>query len=139
MTEQEITSLFSIKPLSSPPPDGILNKLDKKTFRYPHSIYDKVYFYKIYIIRYMRRHIPLLFLVPIVNSVSAHQGFKALIRYSLTNEFLPGATAIIKGIINGAWKNYTLFGNVENYTNVRQTKIESLCSAPYETPQFTEV
>ncbi len=36
-------------------------------------------------------------------------------------------------------KNYTLFGNVENYTNVRQTDFGSLNSAPYNTPQFTEV
>ena len=35
--------------------------------------------------------------------------------------------------------NFTLFGNVENYTNVRQTNYESLISAPYNTPQFTEV
>jgi iron complex outermembrane receptor protein len=36
-------------------------------------------------------------------------------------------------------KNYTLFGNVENYTNIRQTKYESLLSTPNNTPQFTEV
>jgi hypothetical protein len=34
---------------------------------------------------------------------------------------------------------YTLFGNVENYTNVRQTNYESLVSLPFQTPQFTEV
>jgi iron complex outermembrane receptor protein len=34
---------------------------------------------------------------------------------------------------------YTLFGNIENYTNIRQTKYESLVSQPYQTPQFTEV
>lgn len=37
------------------------------------------------------------------------------------------------------WKNFTFFGNVENYTNVRQTNFESLRSGPYGTPQFTEV
>lgn len=37
------------------------------------------------------------------------------------------------------WKNFTFFGNVENYTNVRQTNFGSLRSAPYNTPQFTEV
>ncbi len=42
-------------------------------------------------------------------------------------------------VVEYTWKNFTLFGNVENYTNVRQTKFESLRSAPYETPQFTEV
>lgn len=35
--------------------------------------------------------------------------------------------------------NYTLFGNVENFTNVRQTNYGSLRSMPYDTPQFTEV
>ena len=37
------------------------------------------------------------------------------------------------------WTNYTFFGNVENYTNVRQTQYNSLVSQPYNTPQFTEV
>ncbi len=37
------------------------------------------------------------------------------------------------------YKNYTFFGNVENYTNLRQTDYGSLKSAPYNTPQFTEV
>ncbi len=37
------------------------------------------------------------------------------------------------------YKKYTFFGNVENYTNVRQTNFGSLKSAPYNTPQFTEV
>lgn len=36
-------------------------------------------------------------------------------------------------------KAFTLFGNLENYTDVRQTNYESLKSGPYETPQFTEV
>jgi outer membrane receptor for ferrienterochelin and colicins len=35
--------------------------------------------------------------------------------------------------------NYTLFGNIENYTNIRQTKYGSLASGPDGTPQFTEV
>jgi outer membrane receptor for ferrienterochelin and colicins len=34
---------------------------------------------------------------------------------------------------------FTFFGNVENYTNVRQTNYESLISGPNNTPQFTEV
>jgi iron complex outermembrane receptor protein len=37
------------------------------------------------------------------------------------------------------WKQFTFFGNVENYTNVRQTNFENLASLPYNTPQFTEV
>lgn len=36
-------------------------------------------------------------------------------------------------------KQFTFFGNVENFTNVRQTNFTSLRSAPYDTPQFTEV
>ncbi len=42
-------------------------------------------------------------------------------------------------VVEYTYKNFTFFGNVENYTNVRQTKYESLLSAPYSTPQFTEV
>jgi iron complex outermembrane receptor protein len=37
------------------------------------------------------------------------------------------------------WKNFTFFGNVENFTNVRQTNYTTLRSMPYDTPQFTEV
>ncbi len=36
-------------------------------------------------------------------------------------------------------KQFTLFGNVENYTNVRQTNYGSLVSGPFNTPQFTDV
>jgi outer membrane receptor for ferrienterochelin and colicins len=42
-------------------------------------------------------------------------------------------------VVEYTYKNYTFFGNVENYTNVRQTDYGSLKSAPYNTPQFTEV
>jgi outer membrane receptor for ferrienterochelin and colicins len=42
-------------------------------------------------------------------------------------------------VMEYTWKNYTFFGNVENYTNVRQTNFGSLRSVPYDTPQFTEV
>jgi len=42
-------------------------------------------------------------------------------------------------VIEYTWKNFTFFGNVENYTNVRQTNYSSLLSKPYDTPQFTEV
>jgi outer membrane receptor for ferrienterochelin and colicins len=37
------------------------------------------------------------------------------------------------------WKQYTFFGNVENYTDVRQTNYGSMNSGPNDTPQFTEV
>jgi outer membrane receptor for ferrienterochelin and colicins len=42
-------------------------------------------------------------------------------------------------VIEYTWKQFTLFGNVENYTNVRQTNFENMTSLPYNTPQFTEV
>lgn len=42
-------------------------------------------------------------------------------------------------VVEYTWKNFTFFGNVENYTNVRQTRYESLVSTPYGTPQFTDV
>jgi outer membrane receptor for ferrienterochelin and colicins len=37
------------------------------------------------------------------------------------------------------WRQVTFFGNVENFTDVRQTKFGSLVSGPNNTPQFTEV
>ncbi len=42
-------------------------------------------------------------------------------------------------VVEYTYKNYTFFGNIENYTNLRQTDYGSLKSAPYNTPQFTEV
>jgi outer membrane cobalamin receptor len=42
-------------------------------------------------------------------------------------------------VVEHTWKKLTFFGNVENFTNVRQTKYGSLRSLPYDTPQFTEV
>ena len=36
-------------------------------------------------------------------------------------------------------KNFVFYCNIENFTNIRQTRYESLVSAPYNTPQFTEV
>jgi iron complex outermembrane receptor protein len=36
-------------------------------------------------------------------------------------------------------KNFVIFGNVENFTDVKQTNFESLRSLPFLTPQFTEV
>jgi len=43
------------------------------------------------------------------------------------------------GVIEYTWKWLTVFGNVENFTNFRQTNYESLKSSPYSTPQFTQV
>lgn len=42
-------------------------------------------------------------------------------------------------LVERTWNKFTLFGNIENYTNIRQTKFESLISAPNNTPQFTTV
>lgn len=44
------------------------------------------------------------------------------------------------GLVVEYTKNqFTLFGNIENFTNVRQTNYESLIGLPNNTPQFTEV
>jgi outer membrane receptor for ferrienterochelin and colicin len=42
-------------------------------------------------------------------------------------------------VVEYTQNNYTFFGNIENYTNIRQTKYGSLVSGPNATPQFTEV
>ena len=42
-------------------------------------------------------------------------------------------------VVEYTLKQFTLFANIENFTNIRQTKYRSLRSAPYDTPQFTEV
>jgi iron complex outermembrane receptor protein len=42
-------------------------------------------------------------------------------------------------VIEYTRKQFTFFGNVENFTNLRQTNYESLKSYPYDTPQFTPV
>lgn len=42
-------------------------------------------------------------------------------------------------VVERTIQNFVLFGNIENFTNVRQTNYESLVSGPFNTPQFTEV
>lgn len=42
-------------------------------------------------------------------------------------------------VVEYTWKQFTFFGNIENFTNFRQTKFGSLKSSPNDTPQFTEV
>jgi outer membrane receptor for ferrienterochelin and colicins len=42
-------------------------------------------------------------------------------------------------VVERHYKNFTFFGNVENIFNYRQTKISSLITDPYNTPQFTQV
>jgi len=42
-------------------------------------------------------------------------------------------------VVERTWKQFTLFCNTENITNIKQADFESLISAPYNTPQFTEV
>jgi iron complex outermembrane receptor protein len=42
-------------------------------------------------------------------------------------------------VVEHTWRNFTFFANVENYTDVRQTRYESLLSGPYGTPQLTDV
>lgn len=42
-------------------------------------------------------------------------------------------------VVEYTWENLTLFLNIENYTDVRQTNFGSISSNPNNTPQFTEV
>ncbi|GAA4462709.1 hypothetical protein GCM10023189_39720 [Nibrella saemangeumensis] len=42
-------------------------------------------------------------------------------------------------VVERTIRNFVLFVNFENFGDVRQTRYESLRSAPYNTPQFTEV
>lgn len=42
-------------------------------------------------------------------------------------------------VVEYTHKQFTFFGNVENFTNVRQTQYESMQSYPFNTPQFTQV
>lgn len=58
---------------------------------------------------------------------------------TLTNGSKSKAFWTFGAVVEYTCKNYTFFGNVENYTNLRQTNFGSLNSAPYGTPQFTEV
>ena len=36
-------------------------------------------------------------------------------------------------------KQYSIYINLENWTDTRQTRFESLIQAPYDNPRFTEV
>lgn len=42
-------------------------------------------------------------------------------------------------VVEYTYESLTIFGNVENYTDMRQTRYESLVSLPNNTPQLTEV
>jgi iron complex outermembrane receptor protein len=42
-------------------------------------------------------------------------------------------------LVERTWRNFTVYGNVENFTNVRQTNYSTIRSMPYDTPQFTEI
>lgn len=42
-------------------------------------------------------------------------------------------------VVERYYKNFTFFGNIENVFDYRQTRQESLLSAPFNTPQLTEV
>jgi iron complex outermembrane receptor protein len=58
---------------------------------------------------------------------------------SLSNGSKSRAFWTFGAVVEYTWKQFTVFGNVENYTNIRQTKYGSLIAAPNDTPQFTEV
>jgi outer membrane receptor for ferrienterochelin and colicins len=57
----------------------------------------------------------------------------------LSNGATTNAFWTFGAVVEYTYKQFTFFGNVENYTNVRQTNFRSLVSAPNNTPQFTEV
>lgn len=42
-------------------------------------------------------------------------------------------------LIERTLSNFVVFLNLENFTDVRQTRFESLVAAPYQTPQYTEI
>lgn len=42
-------------------------------------------------------------------------------------------------VVERTIENFVIFLNAENFTDTRQTRYESMISAPYETPQFTDV
>ena len=42
-------------------------------------------------------------------------------------------------VVERTLDNVVLFLNAENFTDVRQTRFESIVSAPYNTPQFTDI
>ena len=57
----------------------------------------------------------------------------------LTNQ-LRSPTLFTTGIVvERTFENFVLFLNAENFTDVRQTRFESILSGPYNTPQFTEI
>ena len=42
-------------------------------------------------------------------------------------------------VVEYTWKNFSFYANLENFTNIRQTRYGSLVSSPNNTPQFTQV
>lgn len=79
----------------------------------------------------------LLYALPNKWRIGLDYEFKS--RQTLSTGSLTKAFWTFGAIVEYTWKNYTFFGNVENYTNIRQTKYGNLNSMPFNTPQFTEV
>lgn len=79
----------------------------------------------------------LLYAIPGKWRIGLDYEFKS--KQTLTNGLQTKAFWTYGAVVEYTRKNYTFFGNVENYTNLRQTDFGSLRSAPYDTPQFTEV
>jgi iron complex outermembrane receptor protein len=79
----------------------------------------------------------LLYALPGKWRVGLDYEFKS--QQSLSNGSKSRAFWTFGAVVEYTWKQFTVFGNVENYTNIRQTKYGSLIAAPNDTPQFTEV
>ena len=79
----------------------------------------------------------LLYAIPGKWRIGLDYEFKS--RQTLSNGLKSKNFWTFGAVVEYTYKNYTFFGNVENYSNLRQTDYGSLKSAPYNTPQFTEV
>ncbi len=79
----------------------------------------------------------LLYAIPGKWRIGLDYEFKS--RQTLSNGLKSKDFWTFGAVVEYTYKNYTFFGNVENYSNLRQTDYGSLKSAPYNTPQFTEV
>lgn len=57
----------------------------------------------------------------------------------LSNDFRSRDLFTTGIIVERTLNNFVIFLNAENFTDVRQTRYESLVSGPYNTPQFTDI
>jgi len=79
----------------------------------------------------------LLYALPGKWRIGADYEFKS--SQLLSNGFRTKAYWTYGVVVERTINKIVLFGNIENFTNVRQTNYESLLTYPFYTPQFTEV